>query len=74
LYEKYRGRVHFVIVDLDQRRSAAQQELVKKYYQGYIPHVTILDENGKAIYDRAGEVDESKISNLLDEALKQETK
>ncbi len=70
MYEKYRGRVHFVIVDLDQRRSPAQQDLVKKYYEGYIPHVTVLDKNGKAIYNRAGEVDESKISNLLDEALK----
>jgi thioredoxin-like negative regulator of GroEL len=70
LYEKYRGRAHFVIVDLDQRRSPAQQELVKKYYQGYIPHVTILDKNGKAIYDRAGEADESKLSAILDGALK----
>jgi thioredoxin-related protein len=70
LYQKYRGRVHFVIVDLDLRHSAVQQDLVKKYYQGAIPHVTILDKNGKAIYDRAGEVDESKIANLLDEALK----
>ena len=70
LYEKYRGRVHFVIVDMDLRRSPAQQELVKKYYQGYIPHITILDKNGKAIYDRAGEVDESRISTLLDEVVK----
>lgn len=70
MYEKYRGRVHFVIVDMDERHSPAQQELVKKYYQGYIPHVTILDKNGKAIYDRAGEVDESKITAILDGALK----
>jgi hypothetical protein len=70
LYEKYRGRVHFVIVDLDLKHKPAQQELIKKYYLGYIPHVTILDKSGKTIYDKAGEVDESKLSALLDGALK----
>src|SRR5437660_1222112 len=36
LYQKYKDKVNFVVVDLDQKRSEAQQELVKKYYQGYI--------------------------------------
>jgi hypothetical protein len=70
LYEKYRGRVNFVVVDLDVRSSLAQQELVKKYYTGSIPHVTVLDRAGKAVYDDAGEVDEAKISQILDSALK----
>src|SRR5271168_5129315 len=39
LYNKYRSQVHFVVVDLDVERSAEQQELVKQYYKGYIPHV-----------------------------------
>src|ERR1700752_1588713 len=39
LYNNYRDRVHFVVVDLDVRRSAEQQTLVKQYYKGYIPHV-----------------------------------
>ena len=56
--------------DLDVRSSLAQQELVKKYYTGSIPHVTVLDRNGKAVYDDAGEVDEAKISQILDAALK----
>src|SRR5256885_14648981 len=38
LYETYRGRVNFVVVDLDQPRTA-QRDLVKNYYRGYIPHV-----------------------------------
>ncbi len=70
LYEKYKGRVNFVVVDLDVRTSLAQQELVKKYYTGSIPHVTVLDRGGKAVYDDAGEVDEAKISEILDAALK----
>ena len=69
LYEKYKGRVTFVIIDLDIRRSAAQQDLLKKYYQGSIPHVVLLDKFGNAIYNSAGEVGSDKISALLDEAL-----
>jgi hypothetical protein len=30
----------------------------------------VLDRNGKAVYDDAGEVDEAKISQILDAALK----
>lgn len=69
LYEKYKGRVNFVIIDLDIRRSSAQQELVTRYYRGSIPHVVLLDRSGKAIYNSAGEVGTAKVSALLDEAL-----
>jgi hypothetical protein len=69
LYEKYKARVTFVIIDLDIRRSAAQQDLLKKYYQGSIPHVVLLDRFGNAIYNSAGEVGTDKISALLDEVL-----
>jgi hypothetical protein len=31
LYEKYKGRVQFIVVDLDHPRSPAQEELVKKF-------------------------------------------
>jgi thioredoxin-related protein len=62
--------VNFVIVDLDQKRSPAQQELVRMYYQAYIPHVVVLDKSGKAIYNQSGEVEESTIARLLDSALK----
>jgi hypothetical protein len=69
LYEKYKDRVNFVIVDLDQKRTPAQQQLVKQYYQGYIPHVVVLDKSGKAVYNSSGEVDESSLSSTLDRAL-----
>ncbi|MFZ0318188.1 MAG: hypothetical protein WAL56_03605 [Candidatus Sulfotelmatobacter sp.] len=70
LYEKYKDRVQFVIVDLDRPLSAAQQELKRKYYKGYIPHVVVLDASGKAVYNSSGEVDEGVISNLLDKTLR----
>jgi thioredoxin-like negative regulator of GroEL len=66
LYENYKDRVNFVVVDLDRKRSPAQQRLVKQYYQGYIPHVVVLDKSGKPLYNSSGEVDESSISSLLD--------
>src|SRR5437588_2611273 len=43
LYEKYKGRVQFVIIDLDHQLFSQQQELKKKYYRGYIPHIVVLD-------------------------------
>jgi len=70
LYGKYQGRVQFVIVDLDHRLSPAQDELKKKYYDGYIPHVVVLDASGKALYNSSGEVEESVVSSLLDKALR----
>ena len=69
MYEKYKGRVQFVIIDLDKKRPSEQQKLVEKFYQGFIPHVVVLDKNGKALYSAAGEVEESPISALLDRAL-----
>ena len=69
LYEKYKDTVAFVIIDLDMPRSDAQQKLVKKYYQGSIPHVVLLDKSGRAIYNSAGEVESNTVSALLDKAL-----
>lgn len=71
LYEKYKGKVQFVVVDLDRPRSTAQEDLVKKFYRGSIPHVVVLDRNGKTAYNAAGEVDSGEISKVLDKALTQ---
>lgn len=71
LYEQYKGRVQFVVVDLDRPRSAAQEELVKRFYEGSIPHVVVLNRDGKAAYNAAGEVDSGEISKVLEKALTQ---
>ena len=63
--------MHFVIIHVDRKHSKAQRRLVAKYYEVYIPHVVVLDKNGKALYSLASEVDESKISAILDKALAQ---
>jgi hypothetical protein len=69
LYNKYRSQVHFVVVDLDVQRSPEQQELVKKYYRGYIPHVLVLDVHGEPLYNQAGEVDSGIIEDLFKRSL-----
>ena len=42
-----------MIIDLDKQRSAEQQQLVRKYYKGYIPHVVVLDGKGNAVFNDA---------------------
>ena len=59
-----------MIIDLDQKRPPAQRGLVDKYYTGYIPHVVILNSSGKAVYNAAGEVEESKVIAILEKLLK----
>jgi len=71
LYNKYRNQVHFVVVDLDVKRSPEQQQLVKQYYQGSIPHVLVLGANGKPLYNSAGEVDSSTIEAVFSKSLNQ---
>ena len=70
LYEKYKGKVQFVVVDMDKPRSAAQDELVKRFYKGYIPHVTVLNREGKIAYNASGEVEESDLSKIIDKTLR----
>ncbi|HEV2732671.1 MAG TPA: hypothetical protein VGV15_21785 [Terriglobales bacterium] len=65
LYNKYRSQVHFVVVDLDVQRSPEQQQLVKQYYKGYIPHVLVLDARGEPLYNQAGEVDSRVIEDIF---------
>jgi hypothetical protein len=65
LYNKYRNQVHFVVVDLDAKRSPEQQNLVKEFYKGYIPHVVVLDANGNPLYNSSGEVDSKEIEGVF---------
>jgi hypothetical protein len=71
LYNQYRSQVHFVVVDLDVQRSPEQQQLVKQYYKGYIPHVLVLDARGEPLYNQSGEVDSRVIEELFKRSLSQ---
>ena len=65
LYNKYQSQVHFVVVDLDTKRSPEQQKLVKQFYKGYIPHVVVLDANGNPLYNSSGEVESKEIEAVF---------
>jgi hypothetical protein len=72
LYPQYRGRMDFVIVDLN-HISAEQRTLVTHYYRGAIPTIAVIDSIGKAIYDEAGETagargNVTNLQKLLDSA------
>jgi hypothetical protein len=72
LYPQYRDKIHFVVVDL-RSPSHAQQSLIARYYQGYIPTIAVIDSKGNVLYDRAGETasergDTSGLQKLLDSA------
>ena len=45
--------MQFVVIDLDKTRPGEQQQLVRKYYKGYIPHVVVLDGKGNAVFNDA---------------------
>jgi hypothetical protein len=70
LYPRFRDRIRFVIVDL-RNVAPEQQTLVSLYYHGYIPTIAAIDNQGRVIYDRAGETastrgDTSNLQRLLD--------
>jgi hypothetical protein len=69
LSERYKDKVNFVIIDLDKPQSPAHLQLVQTYYQGSIPDLVVLDSNGTAAYNRAGEQTEEVLSRVLDKLL-----
>ncbi len=69
LYEKYMDKADFIIVDLDTELSKEQDGLRSRFYRNYIPHVTVIDAEGKVVYDKSGEVGTDVISVILDRAI-----
>ncbi len=66
LYEKYDGKVDFIVVDLDSPRSSEQSSLLKSHYKNYIPHITVFNKEGKVVHDKSGEVRNSQMFEILD--------
>lgn len=70
LHERYKGRVHFLIVDLDEPLSLAQSNLVKRYFKGSVPQSVVLNSAGKLVFNYTGEADEATLAGWLDFALR----
>ena len=73
LSDRYGDKVNFVIIDLDKPQSAAQLQLVQKYYGGSIPDLVLMDGDGRPVYNQAGEQSEQVLIQILDAALRQST-
>jgi thiol-disulfide isomerase/thioredoxin len=69
LSKRYQDKVNFIVIDLDKPQSPAQLKLVQRYYEGSIPDLVVLDGNGKAVYNQAGEQSEAVLSHLFDTIL-----
>lgn len=69
LYQKYQDKVKFILIDIDKKYTPEQQDLVKKHFKGYIPHVTVYDSKGKVVYDQSGEVETKILIRLLNQVL-----
>jgi hypothetical protein len=69
LYKKYKDQLKFIIVDVDHVTAADSKQLIKNYYQGYIPQEVILDKQGKTFWTHIGEIDGSALAAQLDKSL-----
>lgn len=70
LYKKLKdSKLKFIIIDVDHISSHEGKQLIKNYYQGYIPQEVILDRQGKTFWTHIGEVDQSALSAQLDKVL-----
>jgi hypothetical protein len=69
LYNKYRDRVHFVILDVLDPVTKEQVKIAKKYWTGGFPHVTILGKDAAVVFDYTGEASEAVLDGWLKVAL-----
>jgi thiol-disulfide isomerase/thioredoxin len=70
LYNKYKGRVNFVVIDFQYGWSDDQNKLVEKYFHRNIPQITILDSNLKPVFDYTGETPEETLDGWIQYALR----
>ncbi len=63
LKEEYRGKVAFVIVDVQEQEG---RQLASEYAVRNIPHLIIVDSQGQIIYNQAGAKPESFLRDVLE--------
>ena len=71
-YKKYKdSQLKFLVVDVDHVSNPETKQLIKNYYQGYIPQEVVLDKQGKTFWTHIGETDQSTLSDQLNKVLNQ---
>lgn len=69
LYNEYKDRVHFVIIDFNYGWSWEQNKLVQKYFAGNIPQIVILDRTGKPVFNYIGQTGTDMLEKWLNATL-----
>lgn len=70
LYKKYKNRqLKFVVMDVDNPGSAEAKQLIKNYYQGYIPGEVVLDKQGKTVWNHVGEADSEVLFTQVEKVI-----
>lgn len=57
LYKKYKEQIKFIVVDVDHPGNPETKQLIKAYYQGYIPQQVVVDKQGRTFWTHLGESD-----------------
>lgn len=68
LYKKYKDQIKFIVIDVDHPGGSDTKQLIKTYYQGYIPQQVIVDKQGRTFWTHLGESD--GIEAQLDKCLR----
>ncbi|MGH9401504.1 MAG: hypothetical protein ACRD2P_05285 [Terriglobia bacterium] len=69
LYNEYKGRVHFVVIDFNYGWSGEQNKLVQKYFAGNIPQIVILDRTGRPVFNYIGQTGTAMLEKWLNASL-----
>lgn len=69
LYNEYKDRVHFVIIDFNYGWSGEQNKLVQKYFAGNIPQIVILDRTGRPVFNYIGQTGTDMLEKWLNATL-----
>lgn len=70
LYNQYKDKVHFVVIDFNYGWSDVQNKLVRKYFAADIPQIVILDRTGRPVFNYIGQTGVQTLRNWLDAAIK----
>ena len=70
-YNKLRDRdVKFIVINVDKPANKEAEDLIKKYYNGYIPCQTVIDSDGTTTWSKVGEVSENEVTKQISKNLK----
>jgi len=69
LYKKFKEQLKFIVVDVDHLTSPESKQLIKNYYQGYIPQEVVLDKQGKTFWTKIGEVDQGTMAAQIEKVM-----